>query len=70
MFSLPKLILLAVIVGAIWYGYKFLGRRGGAKLDDGAPDTASVDTNKCAQCGDYVSAEAPSNCGKSGCPYG
>ncbi len=72
-FSLPKLIVLAAIVAGIWYVFKFIGRRTGPKVKDKSPGAnggpEAVDMNKCAVCGDYLSAEAPSGCGRSDCPY-
>ena len=64
-FSLPKLILTAVLIAAAWYGFKLLSRREG-KL----PRKAIGDTVRCPECGDYVATEAAENCGKAGCPYG
>ncbi len=60
-FSLPKLLFTVLVIGAVWYGYKLLGRRDG--------DTGAGDTVKCLVCGVYVPVEGADNCGKKGCPY-
>jgi uncharacterized protein len=82
-FSLPKLIVLALIIGAVWYGFKLMGR--GASRRDGAPenrargdecgdardDTPSrgQDLEACAACGTYV-ARPVARCpeGRADCP--
>ena len=60
-FSLPKLLFTALIIGAVWYGFKYLNRRNG--------ENTSTDTVRCPTCGEFVVAEAAQNCGKPGCPY-
>jgi uncharacterized protein len=74
MFSIPKLIILVLIVGAVWYGYKMFtrGRAVGAPKKPGnvAGDrTGAVDMAKCAVCGDFVPGATASDCGRTGCPY-
>jgi uncharacterized protein len=74
-FSLPKLIVLAAIIAAIWYGFKFFSRAqksadkevSGDDTDSVIPD--AVDMIKCDTCGDFVAAKGTSACGKEGCPY-
>lgn len=76
MFSVPKIIVLILIIGAVWYGFKLLNRRppsGGTSNEanqapNQAPDDA-VAMVKCGVCGDFVSGEAATTCGKDGCPY-
>ena len=81
-FSLPKLVVLALILAAVWYGFKAFGRyatggRGSRrtrvpKNDAGAENDGnmtSVDMTKCAVCGVYVSADGPASCGRQDCPY-
>ena len=63
-FSLPKLIFTVLIIGAVWYGFKLLGRRGGGEQEPDASDTV-----RCKECGDFVDAEFPENCGKADCPF-
>ena len=58
-FSLPKLIILCLIVGVIWYGFKIFGRgRLAAKSDNSVDDnnpvnSSAVDMVRCVNCGDY-----------------
>lgn len=33
-FSIPKLLVLAAIIGAVWYGFKFVSRRDEARRAD------------------------------------
>ncbi len=69
-FSLPKLLVLVLIVGAIWYGYKWMSRIGEreddpAKLKDGATGgDGSRDLVECPACGAYAPA------GIEKCPEG
>ena len=64
-FSLPKLIFTAILIGAAWYGFKLLSRRGSERRRDDVGDTV-----RCQVCGDFVAAEGAENCGKAGCPNG
>jgi len=63
-FSLPKLLVTALIIGAVWYGFKYLSRRSNAE------DTAVGDTVRCTTCDEFVVAEGAQDCGKPACPYG
>jgi len=63
-FSLPKLLFTVLIIGAVWYGFKLLGRGGGR-----GEEQAANDTIRCKECGAFVSAESPENCGKTDCPF-
>lgn len=79
MLSLPKILLLLVIVGAVIYGTRVLGRARKAMRDnakDGAKDGVSgtradraVDMAKCAVCGNYVDPSA-GPCDRADCPQG
>jgi uncharacterized protein len=58
--SLPKLLVLALIVAAVWYGYKWVGRldqERKAKLrEEGSGDRVGRDSQdlvQCALCGTY-----------------
>jgi hypothetical protein len=63
MFSLSKLLVLALVIAVVWYGFKVFGRfqmprgsaggGGGAKPGGRAPATAE-DLVKCPGCGAYV----------------
>jgi len=54
---LPKLLVLALIVGAVWYGYKWMGRvaqeRKAKPREDGTLGRDSQDLVQCALCGTY-----------------
>ena len=79
-FSLPKLLFTAIVIAAVWYGFKWFARQqsgavgrdakkpvnGGASGNKGG-DTA--DTEQCGVCGAYVVSGATTNCGKDGCPF-
>jgi uncharacterized protein len=59
-FSLSKLLVLILIVAAIWYGFKWIGRldrERKAKLresESGRRDGTGRDLVQCAACGTYV----------------
>ena len=73
-FSLPKLLVLGLIIAVIWYGFKMFSRgknlaNPGGKDEvkrDKTPD--SVDMAQCSVCGDFV-AKGAAACGKDNCPY-
>jgi uncharacterized protein len=83
--SFQKLLVLALVVAIVWYGFKFLGRlkqtreaearqRDLHSADDKNPASVggSLDveeTVQCRTCGAYVPAHGATNCGKAGCPY-
>lgn len=80
-FGLGKLLVLAAIVAAVWYGFKFIGRlqevqrdqqRMGAKKPPrrkaGKPE-AVEDTVQCPVCEAYVVAKSSTACGRADCPY-
>ena len=88
MFGLPsfqKLIVLAIAIAIVWYGFKFLGRLKETRAaearkrdlkDDDRRNPAAVreqldveETVQCPTCGSYVPAQGAVNCGKTGCPY-
>ncbi len=54
-FSLAKLLVLAAIIAAVWYGFKIIGRRGQAsRVADDEPEAGRIsaeDTVECARCG-------------------
>jgi hypothetical protein len=74
-FSLGKLIVLGLIIAAVWYGFKFVGRRNQGvgkkpadpKVDDAVSDAQNME--KCKECATFVPAMAAQNCGREGCPY-
>ena len=79
--SLSKLILLALIVAIVWYGYRYmqrieavrralrdelLRRQGAARQ---SPPAEAEDLVKCATCGAYVPSHHASACGRPDCPW-
>jgi len=73
-FGFGKLIILAIVVAAIWYGFKFVGRldqqRKRKATSAGKKPSESIDEmEKCRVCGTYVVAGRATNCGREGCPY-
>ena len=73
-FSLQKLLVFAIIVGAVWYGWKLLSRIGaggqaGKDAGEARPRLTSVELEPCPVCGTYVSGEAARDCGRDDCPY-
>ena len=83
--SLTKLLVLAAIVLAVWYGFKIVAkldaarkqqikqRAQEAKRDGGAtPRRAEPEAEEmvaCPACLAYVPARRPTNCGRADCPY-
>jgi len=83
-FSIQKLLILAAIIAAVWYGFKYIGRldesrkadaklREAQKTSNDKKERRSVeeteDMVQCPVCSAYVSAQAPGNCGRADCPY-
>ena len=72
-FSLAKLLVLAAIIAAVWYGVKIIGRRNQAKpvarddADDGR--ITAEETVECAVCGTYLVQAGAKSCGRADCPY-
>lgn len=84
-FSLQKILVLAAIVAAVWYGFKWVSRlqaardaenkaKGGAARRR-APSQARAEADdaedmvQCPVCRAYVQARGASSCGRSDCPY-
>ena len=70
-FSLPKILVLVLIVGAIWYGYKWIGRINQGKDEKAklretpsGDGDGSRDLVECTACGAYGPA------GIEKCPEG
>ncbi|MEX2617939.1 MAG: hypothetical protein WD767_17765 [Alphaproteobacteria bacterium] len=71
---LSKLIILAVVIAAVWYGFRLLtriDRQRRQKLAQDKKDAVSgvADTVQCPVCGTYVATIGAADCGKSACPY-
>ena len=72
-FSLAKLLVLAAIVAAVWYGFKIIGRRNqSSKVAGNESESGRIsaeDTIECARCGTYVVVAGAVSCGRADCPY-
>lgn len=74
-FSLPKLLVLAAIIAAVWYGFKWVGRysqvqkaKAREQVRKNAADAAN-DMIPCPKCGVYVPAGEATKCDRDECPY-
>lgn len=79
--SLPKFLLLALIIAVVWFGFRYVSRvdairravREEVKRRQRPRGPASIEAEdlvKCAQCGAYVAARGASSCGRKDCPWG
>ncbi len=75
-FSVQKLVVLAAIIAAVWYGFKFVGRLDRARraalksAREGSAEVADVEeTERCAACGTFVPLRGAGACGRDDCPY-
>ena len=75
MFGFGKILVLAVIIAVVWYGFKFVGRLQ-AKRQEELKDARregdfkdAGDMVKCPQCAAFVVAGGAAKCSKSECPY-
>ena len=75
MFGFGKILVLAVIIAAVWYGFKFVGRlqaKRQEELKDARREGNSKDAGdmvKCPQCAAFVVAGGAAKCSKFDCPY-
>jgi uncharacterized protein len=81
--SLQKLLVLAAVVAAVWYGFKLIGRLQEARKTDAAlrrnakrkPRTGATDSPEaedmvqCPVCQAFVQARGAAGCGRGDCPY-
>jgi hypothetical protein len=83
--SFGKLVVLAILVAIVWYGFKYAGRvqavsramrremearRARPRPAASARAIAAEDLVKCDACGSYVAANSTSACGRADCPWG
>jgi succinate dehydrogenase/fumarate reductase-like Fe-S protein len=83
--SLGKLRFLAVIIAAVWYGFKYMNRVEAVRrsMREAMRKTAerqrsqqrsrtleAEDLVKCTACGAYVAACGATHCGRADCPWG
>ncbi len=71
MFEFPKLVLLILVFGAIWIGYRWLNGPARELTRRRAPQPRRAilaeDLVACGVCGSYVAARAPA-CSRPDCP--
>lgn len=78
--GVSKLLVLILIIGAVWYGFKLFARRGqnfggrqrSGRIGSGRPETSekpAQDMESCAICGTFVPNAAAKACGRDNCPY-
>jgi len=85
MFSLSKLLFLALVIGVVWFGWRWFNRVGAVERErvrekrrpesapgpaQSAPRVSAEDMEKCPECGAYVAPHSAVSCGRPGCPYG
>ncbi len=68
-FSIGKLLVLALIIAAVWYGFKLIGRRNNPPQESRPRDENVQDMDKCPDCGSFVPAVGARNCGRADCRY-
>ena len=72
--GIRELILTAIVMAVVWYGFKKVAREKTAKKPGGGETVArdfnpgAVEMQACPVCGVYV-ATGSSDCGTAGCPY-
>jgi len=82
-FSLGKLIFTALIVAAVWYGFKMVNRLSDERRNklakqnnpakpaekQSAGGNDAEDMVACRVCGTFVAPSSAGNCGRNDCPY-
>ncbi|CAI8181507.1 MAG: Uncharacterised protein [SAR116 cluster bacterium] len=60
-FSLPKILALVAVIGAVWYGFRLLEahRKSSSDIEndpekDGEKQRGSLDLEECSSCGAWV----------------
>ncbi len=74
---LLKWLLVIIVVGLVWFGWRFVTRveevRRATRNQSGGSgrraDPAVEDLVKCPVCAAYVSAVRPQRCGRPDCPH-
>ena len=75
--SLSKLLLLAAVTAAVWYGYRWWQRVQRVMRDEAAAlarhsaraPQMGEDMVKCPACETYLSPRSARACGRAECPY-
>lgn len=80
-FSLPKILVLAAVVFAVWQGFKYLQRRQEvaernkadrvreAKRERDGTSAKVEDMVRCKVCESFVPGVGAKSCGRPDCPY-
>lgn len=75
--SLGKLLLLAAVIGVVWWGWKYAQRIAAVRqaLNEelqrrrGGGNLPAEDLVKCSVCGSYVPGQSAKSCGRADCPW-
>jgi hypothetical protein len=74
--SFGKIVLLAVVIGVAWYGYRWWQRVQKVSRDEELTQTraraaqmSGEDMVRCPTCETYLSPRSARACGRNGCPY-
>jgi len=71
MIALPKVVVIAVVVFAVWYAMRWWNRAstrlGPRRQTPSSPQGAIQDLVACRTCGAYAAADA-GGCGRPDCP--
>jgi uncharacterized protein len=80
-FSFSKIIVLALVVAAVWYGFKYMNRleeirrllrqqqNRQSRPAAAASRLQAEDLVPCRVCNAYVAARGGSACGRADCPW-
>lgn len=74
-FSLSKLLVLAALIAAVWYGLRWvqrlqqLNRSAESDRVERDPAPSSQDLVACPRCGVFVAAGAAPSCDRADCPF-
>ena len=65
-----KVIVLAALIAAVWYGFKFVARHNKAKQARVGSNEADQceEMKACSECGTFV-LDNNGHCGRTECPY-
>ena len=72
--GIREIVLTAIVVVVVWYGFKFVSRDktlkkpGGGENVAGRADHGAVEMQACSLCGVYV-VPGSSDCGTAECPF-
>jgi hypothetical protein len=77
MLSLPKLLVFALVILAVWYGFKWISRASRLRAGEARPvgrrsaagAARAEEMEKCRVCGVYVAPASATACGRPDCPF-